>query len=146
MDDRGPLPYRVPAVRSDPSLNRWFVRIVVLRSEGVAIGNAGFHGPPDADGMIEIGLTIHEAYRNRGFAKETVTGLWRWGCAQPGVRTLRWTCVPDNAASIAVVESFGFSHVGEQMDEEDGLELIYELPAAEFVRVHGLDERVARGS
>ncbi len=31
-----------------------------------------------------------------------------------------------NAASLALVASFGFEHVGEEIDEIDGLELVFE--------------------
>jgi RimJ/RimL family protein N-acetyltransferase len=34
---------------------------------------------------------------------------------------------PDNAASLALVRRAGFVHVGEQEDDEDGLELVHEL-------------------
>ena len=34
---------------------------------------------------------------------------------------------PDNEASLATINGFGFVHVGEQWDEEDGTELIFEL-------------------
>jgi RimJ/RimL family protein N-acetyltransferase len=36
---------------------------------------------------------------------------------------------PDSLASRALVESFGFVPVGQQWDDEDGLETIYERPA-----------------
>jgi RimJ/RimL family protein N-acetyltransferase len=39
---------------------------------------------------------------------------------------------PDNVASIALIEGAGLVHVGEQDDPEDGLELIYEIAAADF--------------
>jgi len=35
----------------------------------------------------------------------------------------------DNPASLATSSGFGFTEVGEQWDDEDGLELIFELPA-----------------
>jgi ribosomal-protein-alanine N-acetyltransferase len=132
MDDLGPLPWRVPVVRRDPAQNRWFVRLIVRRDTGVVVGNIGFHGPPDERGMIEIGLEVTPSQRGRGFATEAVLGMWRWAVAQPGIAVLRWSVGPENDASIAIVESFGGRKVGEQMDEIDGRELVYELPAEEF--------------
>jgi L-amino acid N-acyltransferase YncA len=35
---------------------------------------------------------------------------------------------PDNQASLATIRPFGFVQVGEQWDDEDGLELVYERP------------------
>ena len=45
----------------------------------------------------------------------------------PTSRTLRATISPDNEASLALIRQYPFVHNGEQWDEEDGLELIYEL-------------------
>ena len=49
--------------------------------------------------------------------------------AEPSVRTVRATISPDNAASLATLAGNGFRHVGEQWDERDGRELIFERPA-----------------
>ena len=75
MDDSGPLGWRVPQVKVNPEFNRWFVRWIVLRESGEIIGSTSFHGLPDADGMIEIGLGIHENFRNQGFARESLRGM-----------------------------------------------------------------------
>lgn len=138
MDDKGPLAWRVPQVKEDPKLNRWFVRWIVLRSTGEIIGSTSFHGAPDADGMIEIGLGIQETFRNQGYAKESLLGMWRWALEDPHVRVLRYTVSVENAPSIRVVESFGFHYKGEQIDEEDGPESIYEMTREEFMGKFGL--------
>ena len=133
MDDKGPLAWRVPQVKQDPSLNCWFVRWVVLRSSREIVGSTSFHGAPDSEGMIEIGLGIHEAFRNKGYAKETVLGMWRWALKDPKIKTLRYSVSVNNAPSIRVIESFGFHYEGEQIDEEDGPESIYEMERDEFL-------------
>jgi ribosomal-protein-alanine N-acetyltransferase len=73
----------------DPALNRWFVRWIVLRSTGEIIGSTSFHGAPNSDGMIEIGLGIQEGFRNLGYAKESLLGMWRWAMGEPQVEVLR---------------------------------------------------------
>ena len=40
---------------------------------------------------------------------------------------LRATISPDNAASLGLIAQFRFVEVGEQWDDEDGLETIYEM-------------------
>ena len=35
---------------------------------------------------------------------------------------------PTNAASLALIQQYNFLEVGEQWDDEDGLEIIYEMP------------------
>ena len=42
---------------------------------------------------------------------------------------MRASISPDNVASLATLRPFGFTRVGEQWDDEDGLEIVYERPA-----------------
>ena len=58
--------------------------------------------------------------------------MWGWVVTEPGVKVLRYTVSPSNIASIALVNSFGFNYVGEQIDEEDGPESIYEMSADDY--------------
>ena len=134
MDESGPLRWRVPQVKSNPSVNKWFVRWMVEKSSREIVGSISFHGPPDEQGMMEIGLGIHADFQRLGFATEALTGMWSWVIDQPGVKTLRYTVAPDNLASVALIEKFGFACVGQQIDPEDGPEDIYEMSADEFRR------------
>jgi len=132
IDFQGPLAWRVPQVKADSSSNKWFIRWIVLKSNREIIGSVSFHGVPDSQGMIEIGLGVEPEYQNQGFAKEALLGMWRWAITNPEVRTLRYTVSPKNAPSIAVINYFGFELKCQQMDEEDGPEDIYEMSAVEF--------------
>ena len=132
MDSPGPLRWRVPQVQADPQVNRWFVRWMVERTTGIIVGSLSFHGPPDANGMMEIGLEVHADHRRHGYAREALRGMWLWVIAQPGVQTLRYTVDPHNTASVALVQQFGFAYKGQHIDEEDGPEDIYEMSAADF--------------
>jgi RimJ/RimL family protein N-acetyltransferase len=104
-----------------------------LKESQEVIGSTSFHGVPDADGMMEIGLGIEEAFRNKGYAREALAGMWKWVCAYPEVKTLRYTVSPDNLASIAVINYFRFEYKGQQIDEEDGPENIYEMSTKDFM-------------
>ena len=132
-----PLAWRVPQVRRDPSVNKWFVRWMVLRSTREIVGSLSFHGPPDADGMLEIGLGVHESFRRRGYAREALLCMWRWAAGEPGVCRFRYTVDPGNTASVELVRRFGFAHVGQQIDEIDGPEDVYEMSVGDFVARHG---------
>ena len=132
MHDPGPLPHRVPRIAADPLAAPYLMRVAVLREDAIIVGGAGFHDRPDADGMIEIGLGVEEPFRRRGYAEEMLRGMWGWVIDQPGVRTLRYTVSPDNTASLALIARFGFARVGQQIDEEDGPEDIFELAAQEY--------------
>ena len=58
IDFQGPLAWRVPQVKENPEINKWFVRWAVLRSTQEVIGSSSFHGAPDSNGMMEIGLGV----------------------------------------------------------------------------------------
>jgi RimJ/RimL family protein N-acetyltransferase len=47
------------------------------------------------------------------------------------VHTVRVTIGPDNLASQQLAAQYGFTEIGEQWDDEDGLEIIYEVDANE---------------
>ena len=129
IDFQGPLAWRVPQVKENPEVNKWFVRWAVLRSTQEVIGSSSFHGAPDINGMMEIGLGVEAAFQGQGFGREILQGMWGWVVTEPGVNTLRYTVSPTNTASIALINSFGFDYMGEQLDEVDGPESIYEMSA-----------------
>ena len=128
----GPLRWRVPQVKADPSTNIWFIRWIVLRETKEVVGSISFHAPPNETGMIEIGFGVCEPCRNQGFGKEALLGMWKWVVDQPGVSTLRYTVSATNAPSMAIINSLGFTHVGQQIDEEDGPEEIFEMSVTDF--------------
>jgi RimJ/RimL family protein N-acetyltransferase len=119
-------------VKEDPSLNKWFIRFIVLTQSQEVIGSTSFHGAPDESGMVEIGIGIEEAFWGNGYATEALLGMWRWVVTQRGISTLRYTVSPTNLASVAIIKKFGFQHQGQQMDEIDGPEDIYEMSVEEF--------------
>ncbi|MEN9412319.1 MAG: hypothetical protein RIQ92_756 [Actinomycetota bacterium] len=135
--DSGPLRWRVPQVKADPATNKWFVRFIVLRDSGEVIGSTSFHGVPDQAGMMEIGIGIEEQFWNNGYAKEALLGMWRWVCGEPGVKVLRYTVSPSNFPSVKIIEGFGFNYLGQQIDEEDGPENIYEMSVDQFMSKWG---------
>lgn len=137
VDNSGPLGWRVPQVKVDPSVNKWFVRWIVLKETSEVIGSISFHGVPDSDGMMEIGLGIEEPFQNKGYAKESLKGMWSWVSQFPQVKTLRYTVSPDNLPSIAVINYFGFEYKGQQIDDIDGPENIYEMSTKEFQKKWG---------
>ena len=113
-------------------MSEWLVRGLVLRETGELVGHAGFHGPPGVNGLrspeaIEIGYTVFPPHRGRGYASEAAAGLIRWAHDEQGVSTFVASVAPSNDASLAIVRKLGFEQVGEQWDEEDGLELVFRL-------------------
>jgi RimJ/RimL family protein N-acetyltransferase len=120
---------RLDQMIADPRHARWMARQAVTGPEGVVIGHAGFHGPPDEAGMVEIGYAVAPDFRRQGYGRAILIELLRRAAAEPEVKTVRATISPDNVASLATIAGFGFVQVGEDWDEEEGLGLIFEVPA-----------------
>lgn len=118
---------RTDQVREEPASEDWVVRLAVSVPDGVVVGHAGFHGPPDENGMVEVGYTVDPDFRRRGYARAMLAELIRWAASDERVRVVRASISPDNAASLATIAGFGFTKTGEQWDEEDGLEAIFEV-------------------
>jgi RimJ/RimL family protein N-acetyltransferase len=130
--DAGFLRLRLGQMGRDPSRQEWAVRALVF-PEPVRrmVGHAGFHGPPGVNGKrnpaaVEIGYTVFPEYRGRGLASEAAEALVRWAREERGVREFVASVAPGNDPSLAIVRKLGFVHTGEQWDEEDGLELVFE--------------------
>jgi len=105
----------------------WRARVVTLIGEEHMIGHAGFHGPPNDDGMVEVGYTIFPEFRGNGYATEAARRLLDFA-KELGAKRFRASVSPDNAPSIAIIRKLGLEQIGEQMDEIDGLELVFERP------------------
>jgi RimJ/RimL family protein N-acetyltransferase len=131
-DEPLPRENRVRDVEQYPEHMRWYFRIMVDRARNIALGSISFHGAPDERGMVEVGFGVAEAERGKGYATEALEMLWAWAVEQPEVKFLRYTVSPNNLPSVSVISKFDFPQIGTQMDDEDGLELIFELPVSEY--------------
>jgi RimJ/RimL family protein N-acetyltransferase len=120
---------RLRDVRRDPAARPWLLRVIALRAEDPreVVGLIGFHGRPDAQGRVEIGYEVFPPHRRRGYAREAVTGLLDWATRRHRVRRFLAAIAPDNDASMQLALGLGFRQVGAQVDEDDGVELIFEL-------------------
>lgn len=129
---RGTWRRRSEQAGQDPASAAWVTGVIWDEQEQVAVGRAGYHGPPDESGMVEIGYAVDPAYRRRGYARAALEALLQRAAREPRVTTVRVTISPDNAASLALASQYGFAEAGEQWDAEDGLEIIYEVAASRY--------------
>lgn len=106
---------------------------MVHRDSNLKVGNAGFKGPPNADGMVEIAYGVVPDFQGLGYATEAAAALTAYAFGSGQVRRVRAHTLPGNNASQRVLIKCGFSHVGEVIDPEDGLVWRWEnpLPTAE---------------
>lgn len=95
--------------------------VVVHRETGLAIGTAGFKGPPDDAGAVEIAYGIVAEYEGRGYATEAAAALVAFAAERGRVRLVRAHTLPMPNASTRVLAKCGFQHIGDVVDPEDGL-------------------------
>lgn len=120
--------YRATQAVESPEDLPWITGILWDDEAQLAVGQSGFHGAPDAAGMVEVGYGVDPAYRRRGYARAALELAIERARSEPAVHTLRATISPENEASLGLIAQYPFVRNGEQWDEEDGLELIFELP------------------
>ncbi|MFE9106361.1 GNAT family N-acetyltransferase [Actinomadura geliboluensis] len=120
--------FRLDQIARDPSHAPWIVRAAVAEPDGDVVGHAGFHGAPE-NGTVTIAYSVDPAHRRKGYARAMLAALQERAAADPSVTTVRATISPDNQASLATIAGGGFTFIGEQWDEEDGRELIFDRPA-----------------
>src|SRR5919202_1322216 len=100
--DRRFLRLRLDQVTKDPGRLEWLPRAIVLRRRGrPMIGHIGFHGPPGVNGpskpgALEVGYTVLEPFRRRGYATEAVSALLDWARDAHGVHDFVASVSPAN--------------------------------------------------
>ncbi len=102
-----------------PWLTYW---LIIVEAELNAGGLAGFKGPPDAAGEVEIGYGIDAGYCGRGYATESVGALVNWALAATDCLAVTARTLAVNEASAAVLRNVGFWPNG-----SDGGELLWRI-------------------
>ena len=81
----------------------------VVLEDGVVVGDAGTHGPPDDGGDVEIGYGLAEPSRGRGLSSEFVPALAQALLARPEVRrVVAREVLAGNTPSRRALERAGF--------------------------------------
>ena len=120
---------RLRQLQDTPEDLPWIARPAIVLDgpdAGAVVGIIGFHSAPDEEGRVEVGYRIDPSYRRRGHARALLAQVIETLEASNVVHVLRASISPDNEASLATIRGFGFEKVGEQWDEEDGLEILFE--------------------
>ncbi len=109
-------------LRASSSADPWeFGFAVVHRESRSGIGNVGFKGPPDEEGMVEIAYGIVPVFQGRGYATQAAEAGVAFAFRDGRVRLVRAHTLPTPNASTRVLQKCGFAHIGEVVDPEDGL-------------------------
>ena len=85
------------------------------------IGAAGFVGPPDSEGVVEMAYGIAPEHQRRGYATEAAAALVAHAFGDARVKTVCAHTKPDSEASMAVLKKCGFERRADVVSPEDGL-------------------------
>lgn len=105
------------ATAPDPWLHGF---TMVHRGSGSVIGQCGYKGPPDSDGVVEIAYGVDPAHQGRGYATEAAWAMTQYAFDSGVVHIVRAHTLPHESASTRVLTKCGFRFLGEVVDPEDG--------------------------
>jgi RimJ/RimL family protein N-acetyltransferase len=114
------MPHVYQHLKSDSSALEWGFRLFVHAKDGVLIGEGGFKGKPDEEGVVEIGYALVPEYRRRGLASEAARGLADYAFSHAEVNIVQAHTLKDGTASINVLKRLGMTFVGTAEDPDEG--------------------------
>jgi [ribosomal protein S5]-alanine N-acetyltransferase len=114
-------------LESDPSSKGWlgFYVVAEIGERPTLVGTAGFKGPPNADGIVEIGYSIVETFQRRGIASAAVAQLVDRAFADPRVEVVSAETLVTLDASRGLLEKCGFTLTGTRTDPDEGEIALY---------------------
>ncbi|CAN5504768.1 GNAT family N-acetyltransferase [soil metagenome] len=86
---------------------------LISKNDNKMVGDICIVGEPNANGEIEIGYGSYEAFRQKGFMTEGVSGIIEWAKTQPGIKAIIASTNKTNIASFKVLEKNNFIKIGE---------------------------------
>jgi ribosomal-protein-alanine N-acetyltransferase len=104
-------------VTVDPDQVGYGIWLMIEPDLQLVVGDVGFHGPP-VDRVLELGYSVVPDRRRRGYASQAARALVAWALRQPEVSSVVAGCDMTNDASIATLQSIGFSRTGEVVEQE----------------------------
>jgi [ribosomal protein S5]-alanine N-acetyltransferase len=118
--DADAVRWTLNSLRENPDHGVWSLYYVTLPARdaqrAIVIGAAGFKGPPDARGEVELGYGVVPSYQRQGYATEAVRGMMSFAFTKPRVNTVVGQTIPSLVASIGVLKKAGFIFDGEGND------------------------------
>lgn len=103
------------AVRATYGAGCW---MIVVDSE--VVGLCSYKGPPDLDGVVEIGYGVAPSWRQRGYATRAVAHLLKVAALDRAIRSVVAETMTENLASQRVLAGNGFVMETKRIDPEDG--------------------------
>ena len=99
-------------LKEEPDLLGWGAWFVTLTDNNQVIGDIGFKGKPDNQGIVEVGFGIIPEMHNKGIATESVRAIIEWALFSIKVKKIVAECLIDNIPSIKVLEKLEMTRAG----------------------------------
>jgi RimJ/RimL family protein N-acetyltransferase len=112
--------YSLQMLEADPQVLRWGMHLFLHKAENRIVGNGGFKGVPDGDGMVEIGYAVSPDYRNQRIATEAARGMIEYAFSWSPVRMVDAHTLAGENASCTILRNCGMTKIDEKEDPEDG--------------------------
>lgn len=132
LDHPSSFQFGLNQLNTDPLYLSWSSRAIILPNENRMIGHIRFHSRPDPDYLqtyarnaVEFGYRISSGDRGKGYASEAAEAIMDWAQGTHGISHFVLSISPDNLPSLKLAHKFGFTKVGEEMDEIDGMEHVF---------------------
>jgi ribosomal-protein-alanine N-acetyltransferase len=127
--------YSLKMLEANPQILRWGMHLFIKKDENKIIGNGGFKGVADEQGMVEIGYAISPLYENQGLATEAARGMIDYAFSWSNVRMVDAHTLAEENASVKVLEKCGMTRIAEIHDEEDGDLWQWRILRADFEKI-----------
>lgn len=123
-----PYRYSYDKIKNNPDENPWWLHLFIDPADRVLVGMGGYKGPPDEQGMVEIGYQIYEPYRSQGLATEAANGLINRAFEHSDVNVVQAHTLAEENASVRVLKKCGMAFVQAIEDPDDGAIWQWQLP------------------
>lgn len=108
-------------LRAASTADPWHFGFAVIDQEAnLVVGCAGFKGPPDKDGTVEIAYGIVPDFEGRGYGTQAAADLVAFASCDSRVFRIQAHTRPATNASTRVLTKNGFVCTGEVCDPNDG--------------------------
>ena len=98
----------------------WYIWYAIKRANNnetsLLIGAGGYFGPPDKDGILEIGFSVVTSQRHKGYATEIANALVENAFNDNRVYKVIAHTTIQNKASCKVLKKSGFSYVSQNIE------------------------------
>jgi ribosomal-protein-alanine N-acetyltransferase len=118
---------------SDFERNRMGRWAAIRKEDGAMIGWCGLKLHPN--GEVDLGYRLFQKYWNQGYATEAGLSNLKYGFEVLGLHSIIGQVMPENAASVRVLEKVGMHFLRHDTDEETGEKIfVYSISHEDFRR------------